>query len=71
MKYFRPQNSNQIPPSADMHRNAACQPQTCRISGSSIGVNIAPTLVPALKMPVATARSPAGNHRRVVFTQAG
>ena len=47
------------------------QPHTCRISGSSIGVIIAPTLVPALKIPVATARSPAGNHRRVVLTQAG
>ncbi|MNH47945.1 hypothetical protein D3C79_1114450 [compost metagenome] len=54
-----------------MPMNAACQPQTVRISGNSIGVNIAPTLVPALKMPVATARSPAGNHRRVVLTQAG
>ena len=38
---------------------------------SIIGVNMAPTLVPALKMPLATARSLAGNHRRVVFTQAG
>ena len=54
-----------------MHRNAACQPHTCRINGSSMGVIIAPTLVPALKMPVATARSPAGNHKRVVLTQAG
>ncbi len=54
-----------------MQRNAACQPQTPRISGNRAGVTIAPTLVPALKMPVATARSPAGNHRRVVFTQAG
>ncbi|MNG11983.1 hypothetical protein D3C84_955610 [compost metagenome] len=71
MKYFRPQNTSQIPPNADMHRNAACQPQTWRINGSSMGVSMAPTLVPALKMPVATARSPAGNHKRVVFTQAG
>ncbi|MNC54713.1 hypothetical protein D3C75_1042080 [compost metagenome] len=54
-----------------MPTKAACQPQTVRISGSRAGVTMAPTLVPALKMPVASARSPAGNHRRVVFTQAG
>jgi len=54
-----------------MHKKAACQPHTCSTSGNIIGVNMAPTLVPALKMPLATARSLAGNHRRVVFTQAG
>ncbi len=36
-----------------------------------IGVSMAPTLVPALKMPVAMARSLAGNQMRVVLTQAG
>ncbi|MNP56591.1 hypothetical protein D3C76_1513270 [compost metagenome] len=71
MKYFRPQKVTQIRPRQDMAINAACQPQTLRISGSSIGVSMAPTLVPALKIPVATARSPAGNHSRVVLTQAG
>ncbi|MNS56874.1 hypothetical protein D3C72_897470 [compost metagenome] len=54
-----------------MAMNAACQPHTARISGSRAGVTMAPTLVPALNRPVAMARSPAGNHRRTVFTQAG
>ncbi len=61
----------QSSPSEPIATKAACQPQTVRITGSKAGVSMAPTLVPALKIPVATARSPAGNHRRVVFTQAG
>ncbi|MNY71478.1 hypothetical protein D3C86_2098300 [compost metagenome] len=65
------QNTSQTIPRQPMPTKAACQPQTLRISGSRAGVTMAPTLVPALKMPVARARSPAGNQRRVVFTQAG
>ncbi|MCY1542869.1 hypothetical protein D9M68_786420 [compost metagenome] len=65
------QNASQTAPSEAITRNAACQPQACRISGSMIGVSIAPTLVPALKMPVAMARSLAGNQMRVVLTHAG
>ncbi|MCY1459075.1 hypothetical protein D9M71_765170 [compost metagenome] len=71
LKYFRPHSTTQTRPRQPMAMNAACQPQVARISGSSAGVIIAPTLVPALNRPVARARSPAGNHSRVVFTQAG
>ena len=51
--------------------NESYEAITVTPEGSNIGVNMAPTLVPALKIPLATARSLAGNHRRVVFTQAG
>ena len=37
--------------------NAACQPQCSAIHGTMIGVTIAPTFEPALKIPVANARS--------------
>ncbi|MNC49415.1 hypothetical protein D3C75_985930 [compost metagenome] len=71
LKYFKPQNTTQTRPRQPMAIKAACQPQAARITGSSAGVTIAPTLVPALNSPVAMALSPAGNHSRVVFTQAG
>ena len=42
--------------------NAAFHPQCCAISGTIAGAATAPTLVPELKMLVASARSLFGNH---------
>ena len=42
--------------------NAACQPHVTAIHGTSAGAMIAPTFVPELKIPVASARSRFGNH---------
>src|SRR5262245_17146595 len=51
--------------------NAACQLHVSAIQGTTSGVMIAPTLLPALKMPVANARSRLGNHSAVVLIAAG
>src|SRR5690348_17899477 len=51
--------------------NAARHPQVSVIHGTTIGVMIAPTFDPALKIPVANARSRAGNHSATVLIDAG
>src|SRR5678815_786894 len=51
--------------------NASYQPQVSTITGTSSGVTRAPTLVPALKIPVASARSFFGNHSATVLIEAG
>src|SRR6266436_5634188 len=51
--------------------NAHSQPKRTVTNGTTIGVMIAPTFVPALKMPVASARSRRGNHSATVLIAAG
>src|SRR5436190_9554973 len=51
--------------------NASYQPHAITIAGTSSGVANAPTFVPALKMPVASARSFFGNHSATVLIEAG
>ena len=46
-------------------------PQSMAISGTISGVTMAPTLVPALKIPVANARSRFGNHSATALMPAG
>jgi hypothetical protein len=51
--------------------NAQRHPNVTAITGTSKGVTIAPTLDPALKMPMAKARSRRGNHSLVAVSAAG
>src|SRR5437667_12021123 len=51
--------------------NAQRQPQFSAIHGTMSGVRIAPVLVPALKMPVARARSSLGNHSPTLLMAPG
>src|SRR5258705_11727304 len=53
---------SQANPSAPVRRKAERQPQCRAIQGTTNGVMMAPALVPALKIPVARARSFFGNH---------
>src|SRR5450432_223156 len=62
---------SQINPSAPVIRNAQRHPQRTVIHGTVRGVMMAPALVPALKMPVASARSFLGNHSATVLMLAG
>ena len=54
-----------------MITNAQRHPQCRAIQGTINGVTIAPALVPALKIPVARARSFFGNHSATVLMLAG
>src|SRR4051812_17977084 len=58
-------------PSAPVATKAARQPQVSAIHGTTIGVMIAPMFDPALKIPVASARSRDGNHSATVLIDAG
>ena len=58
-------------PSAPVMTNAQYQPYRTVIHGTTIGVTIAPTLVPELKMPVASARSFFGNHSATLLIAGG
>ncbi len=51
--------------------NAQYQPQVSVIHGTTSGVASAPTFVPELKIPVASARSRLGNHSAVALIAAG
>ena len=51
--------------------NAQRHPQLSAMKGTASGATIAPTFVPALKMPVASARSFFGNHSAVALMAAG
>src|SRR5215475_13543218 len=51
--------------------NAARQEYVRAIHGTIAGATTAPTLVPALKIPVARARSFFGNHSATVLMEAG
>src|SRR3954468_15173319 len=65
------QKASQIRPAAPVMRKADCQPHLRGIHGTTRGATMAPTLVPALKMPVARARSRLGNHSATDFIAAG
>ena len=50
---------------------AHCQEKVSASQGTTSGAMIAPTFVPALKMPVASARSFLGNHSATDLIAAG
>src|ERR1700694_2575743 len=58
-------------PRAPVRRKAERQPQCEAIHGATSGVTMAPTLVPALKIPVASERSFLGNHSATHLMLAG
>src|SRR2546425_4310042 len=58
-------------PSDPVATNAQRQPHVSAIQGTMSGVRIAPVLVPALKMPVASARSSLGNHSPMLLMAPG
>src|SRR5450755_2528758 len=58
-------------PTAPVRIKAQRQLQWMVIQGTNNGVAMAPTLVPALKIPVARARSFLGNHSATVLMLAG
>src|SRR5258705_8963315 len=62
---------SQTNPSAPVKRKVERQPQREAIHGARSGVTMAPMLVPALKMPVAKARSFLGNHSATDLMLAG
>src|SRR5258708_39488266 len=62
---------SQTNPSAPVKRKVERQPQRAAIHGAMSGVTMAPMLVPALKMPVAKARSFLGNHSATDLMLAG
>ena len=63
--------TSQAKPSTPVRMNAQYQPNCTVIHGTVIGVITAPMFVPALKMPVANARSLRGNHSATVLIAAG
>src|SRR3989441_8030448 len=63
--------TSQPSPAAPVPMNAHSQPNRTVMNGTTSGVMIAPTFVPALKMPVASARSRRGNHSATVLIAAG
>src|SRR4249920_2970653 len=58
-------------PSAPVAMNDQAQPYCSVSHGTTSGVTSAPTLVPELKMPVASARSFFGNHSATVLIADG
>src|ERR1700674_1965235 len=70
-RYRKNQKINQTNPRVPVSRKAERQPQCEAIHGATSGVTIAPTLVPALKMPVASERSFLGNHSATHLMLAG
>jgi hypothetical protein len=58
-------------PSIPVTTNAERHPNSSAIHGTISGVMIAPTLLPALKIPVASARSRRGNHAAVALIAPG
>src|SRR6202047_2083590 len=58
-------------PRAPVRRKAERHPQCEAIHGATSGVTMAPTLVPALKIPVANDRSFLGNHSATHLMLAG
>ena len=70
-RYVGNQKSSQMKPIAPVSTNAQRQPRCIAIQGTVNGATIAPTFEPALKMPVAKARSFFGNHSATVLIAAG
>src|SRR5262249_24539561 len=58
-------------PTDPVMMKAQRHPQVSAIHGTTSGVTIAPVLVPALKIPVARARSSLGNHSATVLMAPG
>jgi hypothetical protein len=56
---------------APVATNAQYHPHVIVIHGTTSGVTSAPTLVPELKIPVASARSRFGNHSATTLIAAG
>src|SRR6266478_902741 len=71
LRYIRSQSASHTNPSDPVNKNAQRQPRDLAIHGMNRGVIIAPTLVPALKIPVASARSLFGNHSATLLILAG
>src|SRR3989475_8783032 len=71
LRYNASQRKSHKNPSAPVTTNAQRQPQFSAIHGTMSGVRIAPVLVPALKMPVARARSSLGNHSPTLLIAPG
>src|SRR5258706_10715426 len=65
------QKASHSNPIAPVKIKAHCQPQLIAIQGTVSGATMAPTFDPALKIPVANARSFLGNHSAVVLIAAG
>src|SRR6185503_15913392 len=63
--------ASQRKPNAPVMMNAHRHPQLSVIHGTNAGAMIAPTLEPALKIPVANARSRDGNHSATVLIAPG
>src|SRR6516164_7180935 len=70
-RYRSSQNTSQMNPIEPVLTKAQRQPQWIVIQGTTSGVIMAPTLVPALKIPVARARSFLGNQFATVLMLAG
>src|SRR5437867_12234837 len=70
-RYRASHSTNHKKPSDPVTTNAQRQPQFSAINGTMSGVRIAPVFVPALKMPVARARSSLGNHSPTLLIAPG
>src|SRR6266513_2685209 len=71
LRYTASQRSSQANPREPVAMKAHCQPHLSAIQGTRRGVSIAPVFVPALKMPVASARSLLGNHSATALMAPG
>src|SRR5881394_4119998 len=71
LRYSASQRASHRKPSEPVTTNAQRHPQVRAIHGTMIGVTIAPVFVPALKSPVASARSSFGNHSATVLIAPG
>src|SRR2546426_12579611 len=71
LRYSESHRKSHRKPSEPVTTNAQRQPQFSAIHGTMSGVRIAPVLVPALKMPVARARSSLGNHSPTLLMAPG
>src|SRR4029079_14751115 len=65
------QKTTHVRPATPVPMKAYSQPHRSAIMGTTHGATIAPMLEPALKTPVANARSFRGNHSATVLIAAG
>jgi len=71
LRYSASQSPSQRNPRPPVATNAQRHPNVNAIQGTTSGVTIAPVLVPALKIPVASARSLFGNHSATALIAPG
>src|ERR1017187_274091 len=71
LAYITSQNASHTKPVAPAATKAPRQVKATTSSGTSSGTTTLPILAPELKRPVASARSPLGNHSATVLMQAG